>query len=153
MKYQWPEPSKKIRAKRKKLGYYMQFRIRSIEVLTHRHKRTNPCNEDWQNDDPNFIQQVLGVIGCTPPQLKLDSLPICSTKETLSESHKILNYPTTIDLRNYDVPCREIEKLQYEYTEGFATTRKEKNDKNREWFQVRLYFADTTYKYIEQVRL
>ena len=100
MKYQWPEPSRKIRAERKKLGYYMQFRIRSIEVLTHRHKRIKPCNEDWQNDDPNFIQQVLGVIGCTPPQLKLDSLPICSTKETLSESHKILNYPTTIDLRN-----------------------------------------------------
>ena len=54
MKYQWPnEPvNQTIKVKRKKLGYYMQFRMQGIEVLTHRNKRKHPCNEEWLNDDP-----------------------------------------------------------------------------------------------------
>ena len=136
--------------KQKKLGYYMQFRIRSIEVLTHRNKRNHSCNEDWRHDDRNFMNQVLNEIGCTPPQLESTKLPVCSTKQELSKAHKILNYPTTIDLRRYEIPCREIEKLQYEYTEDYATIENKKNE-DRKWFDVRLYFADTTFKYIEQV--
>ena len=153
MKYQWSKPTWKEEEKRKKLGYYMQFRIRGIEVLTHRHKRNDPCNEDWRNDDPNFTEQVLRNVGCTPPQLlNFSQLPICSTKEKLSECHEVLNYPTTLDLSKYDIPCREIEKLQYEYTEDYATTQNDDGE-NREYFQIRLYFADTTYKYIEQVKM
>ena len=151
MKYQWLKPTWKEEEKRNKLGYYMQFRIRGMEVLTHRNKRNDPCNEDWKNDDLNFTEQVLGNIGCSPPQLlNVTKLPICSTKEKLSECHKILNYPTTLDLRKYAIPCREIEKLQYEYTEDYATTQND-DGTSGQYFQVRLYFADTTYKYIEQV--
>ena len=150
-KYQWSEPSMpEEEKKRKQLGYYMQFRVRSIEVLAHRNKKEYPCNDDWKNDDPNFINHVLQDVGCTPPQLKCCNLPTCSSIGNLSKIHKILKSPTTEDLRKYNVPCREIEKLQYEYTEGHATTEADDNSSN-EWFQVRLYFADTTFKYIEQV--
>ena len=55
-----------------------------------------------------------------------------------------------MEMRKYDIPCREIEKLQYEYTEDYATTKNIK-DEDREWFEVRSYFPDTTFKYIEQV--
>ena len=41
----------------------MKFTIRGMEVLTHRNKRNAPCNEDWRNDDPNFIKQVTVVKG------------------------------------------------------------------------------------------
>ena len=73
--------------------------------------------------------------------------------EKLSQIHEVLSYPTTKDLRKYYIPCREIEKLQYEYTEGYATTEDDEEDKQNEWFQVRSYFADTTFKYIEQVSI
>lgn len=151
MKYQWPEPTEKMERKRKKVGYYMQFRIRGIEVLKHRHKGSKPCNLDWKNDDPRFVQKLLHNVGCTPPQLSFSNrTPVCSTKEKNSESYQQLNYPTTNDFRLYHIPCRVIEKLQYEYTEEHATAKNDENI-NREWFQVRLYFADTTFKYIEQV--
>ena len=130
----------------------MQFRIRGIEALIHRNKDKSPCNEDWKNDDSNFINQFLKDVGCTPPQLKCCNLPICSSKEKLSHIHEVLSHPTTKDLTKYYIPCREIEKLQYEYTEGYATTEDDDNvNMLNEWFQVRSYFADTTFKYIEQV--
>ena len=151
MKYQWSEPTTvdEVR-KRKRLGYYMQFRISSIEVLTHRNKEKHPCNNDWKNDDTNFINHCLKDAGCTPPQLKCCNLPVCATKEKLSQTHEILSHPTTKNLKKYYIPCREIEKLQYEYTEGYAKKTEDENTRN-EWFQVRLYFPDTTFKYIEQV--
>ena len=152
MKYQWPDEPKNqtLKMKRKKLGYYMQFRIHSIEVLTHRNKRTHPCNEDWLNDDPKFVKQILSNLGCAPPHLNDSKLPVCSRKEQLLQCHKILKYPTTIEMRKYHIPCREIEKLQYEYTEDYATTKNDE-DGDKDWFEVRLYFPDTTFKYIEQV--
>ena len=152
MKYQWSEPTTQFEErKRRQLGYYMQFRVRSIEVLTHRNTGKHPCNNDWKNDDANFINQFLEDVGCTPPQLKCCNIPICSSTEKLSQIHEILSYPTTKDLRKYYIPCREIEKLQYEYTEGYATTEDDNENAQNEWFQVRSYFADTTFKYIEQV--
>ena len=147
-KYQWVKPTRDVETKRKTQGYYMQFRIRGIEVLSHRYKQHRPCNENWRNDDPNFIDQVLQNIGCAPPQLSnFTRLPICSTKEQLLDCHQSLEYPTTLDFSKYDIPCREIEKLQYEYSEETRSG----GDENMEYFQVRVYFADTTYKYIEQV--
>ena len=137
--------------KRKKLGYYMKFRTRGMEVLTHRNKRHGHCNEDWRNDDPNLVGQILQTIGCKPSHLLNSSqLPVCSTKEKLSKCNKMLSRPTVHDLSKFDIPCREIKKLQYEYHEDYATTNNEGNT-SREYFQVRLYFPDTTYKYIEQV--
>ena len=151
MKYQWSDPAtRKETRKRKQFGYYMQFRVRSIEVLTHRNKNRYPCNIDWKNDDPYFTTHFLQDVGCAPPQLECCNLPVCSSKEKLMETHKMLSYPTTNDLRRYNTPCREIEKLQYEYTEGYEATEEDENLIN-EWFQVRSYFADTTFKYIEQV--
>ena len=150
MKYQWPELTKKMKTKRKKL-HYMRFRIGGIEVLAHRYKESKLCNRDWKNDDLNFLQKVLHKVGCSPPQFNFpNSTSISCTKEQLSESHQILNFPTTNNFRQYDIPCRVIEKLQYGYTEEYATTQSDKNI-NRGWFQIRLYFADTTFKYIEQV--
>ena len=150
MKYQWLKPTSKEEEKRKKLGYFMQFRIRGMEVLTRRNKGNDPCNEDWKNDDQSFTEQVLRNIGCSPSQLlNVTKLPICSTKEKISEFHEILNYLTTLDLRKY-IPCREIQKLQYEYTENHATTQND-DGTSRQYFQIRLYFSESTYKYIEQV--
>ena len=91
-------------------------------------------------------------MGCAPPQLSnYNGTQICSTTEKIAESHQKLNYLTTADLQKYDVPCREIEKLHYEYTEDYATNQNRRNEP-RDWFQIRLYFAETTFKYIEQVR-
>ena len=83
-------------------------------------------------------------------KLKCCNLPVCATKEKLSRTHEILSYPTTKHLKKYYIPCREIEKLQYEYTEGYAKKTEDENTRS-DWFQVRLYFPDTTFKYIEQV--
>ena len=151
-KYQWSEPTTPFEEmKRKRLGYYMQFRVRNIEVLTHRNTGNDPCNEDWKNDDAHFINQSLEDVGCTPPQLKCCNIPICSSMEKLSQIHEVISYPTTKDLRKYHIPCREIEKLQYEYTEGYATTEDDDENVQNEWFQVRTYFPDKTFKHIEQV--
>ena len=63
-----------------------------------------------------------------------------------------LSYATSDDLRNYERPCREIEKLQYEYSEDYDT-RDVSEEIETKWFQIRLYFPETTFKYIEQVSI
>ena len=153
LKYQWPEITRKIQTTRRKLGYYMQFRIRGIEVLNYRYKNDKPCDQDWKNDDLNLAQKILHSVGCRPPQWNVvKDLPLCLTKEKLYETHIKLK-PTSDDfLRKYNPPCHEVEKLQYEYTEGIVNG-KNRNNLNREWFQIQLYYADTTFKFIKQVRI
>lgn len=147
MKYQWPETIEEH-------GYYMQFRIGNIEVLTHRNKRKEPCNNDWKNDDWNFINLVLNDRNCTPPQWTYGNLAICSSKDEIFEVHQKLKtrglMTATKDLNGYNFPCREIKKLQYYYTENYSTL-KANDANNNEFFQIQLYFGDTTFKYIEQV--
>ena len=60
MKYQWSEPTLLEKIMRKRRGYYMQFRVRNIEVLAHRNKGKHPCNDDWKNDDAHFTNQFFG---------------------------------------------------------------------------------------------
>ena len=128
----------------------MQFRIRNIEVLAHRNKMKKRCSIDWKNNDHKITNQVLRDMKCAPVPLKCCNLSLCNSIEKISEIHRKLNHPTAKELKNYEIPCREIEKLEYDYIEGYATTNEDPDIKN-EWFQLRLYFVDTTYKYIEQV--
>ena len=153
-KYHWPIPKNTIGQIRKEIvGYDMQFRIRNIEVLNHRNKREKPCNSDWSNDDPILVQKMLNHVGCIPPQLAfMDILPICNDQLKILEAHNALSYPTTDDLRSYETPCREIRKLQYEYSEYYVTSNAVETDK-KNWSRIRIYFPETSYKYIEQVRI
>ena len=111
-----------------------------------------PCDWDWKNDDVNLAQQILQSVGCRPPHWNVRKhLPLCLSKDKLYEAHNKMR-PTTDDfLRTYKKPCREIERLQYEYTEGLASDSVDRT-LNRKWFQVRLYYADTTFKFIKEVR-
>ena len=96
---------------------------------------------------------MLKNVGCIPPQLAfMEILSICNTQSKLLEAHNALSFPTTDDLRSYETPCREIRKLQYEYSEDYVTSDAVEAI-SRKWFQIRLYFPETTYKYIEQVTI
>ena len=64
--------------------------------------------------------------------------------------------PTNDDLQKYPKPCRIIEKLGFDYDEGFENVLKKEdkpcNSTENAYFTIRVYFGETTYKEIQQVR-
>ena len=64
--------------------------------------------------------------------------------------------PTNDDLQKYPKPCRIIEKLGFDYDEGFEQVLKKEdmpcNSTENAYFTIRVYFGETTYKEIKQVR-
>ena len=60
------------------------------------------------------------------------------------------------DLHRYPKPCRIIEKLEFDYDEGFRNVLKEKDrpctSTASRRFRIQIYFGDTNFKEIKHVR-
>ena len=93
---------------------------------------------------------------CQPPEVYKDwinsnTFPICTTSEDIRH---ILD-PTTDELQKYPKPCRGIEKLIFDYDEGFEKAHIDSEDcktTDNSWLYVKVYFGETTYKEIRQVQ-
>ena len=157
-KHQWSTLKVADQEKRNCRGSYMRFRIKGVEVLERRNKRINPCNIDWLMDYMNVTQKMVKSLQCRPPHIYTNSneireFPVCSTPKDIQHILK----PTIDELQLYPKPCRLIEKLIYDYDEGYALAPEfhtpaycKKYD--NAWFNTKIYFGETTYKEIRQVR-
>ena len=78
--------------------------------------------------------------------------PSCTNSKVIES----ITEPTNDDLQKYPTPCRVIEKLDFDYDEGFEQVLKKEdmpcNSTENAYFTIRVYFGDTTYKDINQVR-
>ena len=139
-KYSWPERTNNTK------NYDMVLTVKNMEVLKHRNKPDEPCNQDWKNDDAIVMQKIMHRVGCKPPHWKIKAnLKACSSKEEIAQ----FKWPTYATLQNFPPPCQVIEKLQYDYEE-YDDKYSQANESS--WFGISLFFPEPSYKEIKQVQ-
>ena len=164
-KYQWNAFSLKQQEEMPCRELYMRFRLKGVEVLARRSKRKTKCNLDWLSSDAMLETNIIHRLKCYPPHKRpgskrdnrLGSSPIQAYPSCQNSTQiKSITDPTRDDLHRYPKPCRIIEKLEFDYDEGFKYVLKE-NDRpctstQNSRFRIQVYFGDTTYKEIKHVR-
>ena len=175
-KYQWNALTQNQRQEMPCRGFYMRFRIKGVEVLARRNKRRSECNTDWLSSDDMLQNNIMRQLKCHPPYMQsgvkgdnqsssspmrgfsdkewvaLMDYPSCTNRKDIES----ITDPTNDDLQKYPKPCRIIEKLGFDYDEGFENVLKKEdipcNSTENAYFTIRVYFGETTYKEIQQVR-
>lgn len=124
-------------------NFDMGFWVTGVEVIMRRNKRTNPCDEDWDNFDTSVILNHIRQVGCrSPVYSSISSTPVCNSSESMRKAlHRLRD-------DNYGVhpPCKTMEKIYYTYQDPSMKGIKWDTDKDRFWISVYLY--DSQFKYI-----
>ena len=174
-KYQWNSIPPMQRQELPCRGFYMRFRIKGIEVLARRNKRASECNTDWLSNDLFLQNNIIRHMKCYPPYMNhwmknanfsrqliskeylgkefsvIRKLPMCNNSDYI----KHISDPTNDDLQRHPKPCRVIEKLGFDFDEGFELPLNKDGicqHKDNGWFVIKVYFGETDYKEIKQVR-
>ena len=98
----WPTP----------VNQYLRLQIVKVSVLRKRPDSKTPCNPDLIDDDKEFRDQVMGIVGCVPPywkqfQSKPSYLNVCRTPDKLKEIFdQITNFKTIF--KHYNPPCNDM---------------------------------------------
>ena len=139
IRYLWP-------TRKNDVNFMMKFQLNGVEMLERRNKPKSPCITNWKEYDDNVLLEHAIAIGCRAPyQLFNKSIPICSTQNKML----LAMIPLTMDVKNkFPPPCRNMEKIYYEYSEHAITT----DWSGRGKFAISLYIFDQTYKEIKQSR-
>lgn len=141
-KSSWP-----IREKNDSKAYTMFFKLKNIEVIHNRNKRMNPCIEYLSNHDKHTFQKFVEMAGCRPPYIKTNTtLTVCTTKEEMKKTIDVSNeYRIARD--NFDkIPCRNLGRLDFGYREYDLPKDRTPS------FNITLYYGDSKYREIRQVR-
>ena len=95
--------------------YEMEFAVNTLDIVTYRNKKREPCVQDWKDYDKVLYEELMDRIGCQVKYWKLNSTVIyCNTTDEFEE---IDNYFQDL-LKNIITPpppCRTIKQTQYEY--------------------------------------
>lgn len=102
----------------------MRFKIKGMEIIRHRNKNSQPCHEDWKNDDDHIITKHVNNVGCRAPYQKVNNkIKKCKTIDKLAESRFVMS---TSGYKTYP-PCKIIGKLDYILEESEVDTSKPGN--------------------------
>lgn len=95
--------------------YTMEFDVNTMDVMSYRSKKYEPCIADWKNYHQVLYEDVMNKVGCQIEYWKLNkTIPYCSTKEEFEEVNK---YFIDITFSSNNVlpmppPCRTIKQSQ-----------------------------------------
>ena len=98
----WPKPVDK----------YLRLQIVKVSVIRKRPNSKIPCNPKLIDDDNEFRNKIMDIVGCVPPywkQFHADSAPHndCRTLDKLKEVFdRITNYKTIF--KHYHPPCNDM---------------------------------------------
>ena len=128
-------------------SYAMRFKIKGVEMIKRRNKRSKRCHENWENYDSAILEEHARRVGCTPPYHDpIDNIPVCSTKDQIKESVFNLRF----DGYGTHPPCEGIEKIYYSFEEDdMEGTAWEK----RGYFWLGPFIYDPKFKEIVQKRV
>ena len=127
-------------------SYIMRFKIRGVEYIRRRNKRSYPCIENWKNYDSVILEEHARKIGCTPPYHdSIDGIPVCSTKNQIAASKFSLRF----DDYGTQPPCEGIERIYYSFEENSLDGTEYLN---KGYFWVGPYIYDPKFKDIKQKR-
>ena len=91
---------------------FLLINIVRVSVLRKRPDAINPCNPNLDDDDNEFRDQAISLVGCIPPfwtQFQHDQSvfgPCNTTVQLMDMFDRITNYQTILD--NYLPPCNEM---------------------------------------------
>ena len=127
-------------------SYAMRFRVRGVELIKRRNKRSYPCYEEWDEHDSMIGGKFVESFGCRPPYFTLiTSTSACASQDQMS------NTPFNLRFDDYGAspPCQGMAKIDYTFEEADMT--------NTDWekpgyFWAGLYLYDPKFKNIEQIQ-
>ena len=94
------------------INKFLFINIIRVAVLRKRPNAINPCNPNLDNDDKEFRNQAIHLVGCVPPywiQFQHDPSTFgqCNTTKQLKQMfNMVTNYQTVLE--NYLPPCNEM---------------------------------------------
>ena len=94
---------------------YIYLYLKTMSIMRTRKDRNEPCNEDLKDDDGEWMQHVVTLIGCFPPYWKnmysrLKNFNECNTTQQLKNisGYLPLEGLKTMILKKYCRPCEEM---------------------------------------------
>ena len=95
-------------------SYVMRYKIKGVERIKRRNKKSYQCHENWRNYDAAILEEHAKRVGCTPPYHDpIDNIPVCSTKDQIAASR----FGFRFDDYGTRPPCEGIEKIYYSFEE------------------------------------
>ena len=98
--------------------YTMEFDVNTMDIMSYRSKKDEPCVEDWRNYDQVLYKDLMNKIGCQAKYWKLNkTFPYCTKKD---EFEQINQYFLSALQNNISQPppCRTIKQSQYQYKDS-----------------------------------
>ena len=128
------------------------YRIKKIEILRERNKRSKKCIENWNNDDEYILSRMSNEIGCKPIHWAVrTSLPTCTNTEILRNlSTKTPRYYTTYP----EPPCQRVSHIYGEHEEhnslsdDFMSAAQNISGA----YEIQMRFEEESYMLMEQTR-
>ena len=127
-------------------SYGMNFRVRGVEMIKRRNKRSYPCYEKWDDHDSMIVRKFVESTGCKPPYITLNTdISTCSTHDQMDKP------PFNLRFDDYGASpsCQGMAKIDYTFTVSELTaTEWEKPG----YFWAGLSLYDPKFKKIEQIQ-
>ena len=90
-------------------SFTMQFEVGHVSVLKRRHKRNDPCIENWKNDSTELKTRYANNKKCKPNHWKLPlNLTLCNDQSRMRGALSLVESPDI-------APCATIERYGYSY--------------------------------------
>lgn len=151
----WPDRTNATKS------FVMDFRMYTMQVVSHRNKSSKPCY-DWRNYDELVFEEMVNEVGCRPVYwYKGNSLPKCKTKDEMkyfADTFYERYFPIDQNTRNIP-PCLEVQYVQIDHKdlgrdnidEQDAITQGNLTDSDA-WFKIRFWYRSTSFMQIKQVQ-
>ena len=127
----------------------MRFKTNNMEIIRQRNKRSQPCNENWKDDDDEILIKHTESFGCRPPYMSpSNKIKKCNTREKLAE------WKFTISSSGYKSypPCKSVGKVTYFFEESDRsnTSSSWKTDHGQFW--IGIWLGGQQFKEIQKRR-
>ena len=98
--------------------YTMEFDVNTMDIMSYRSKKNEPCVADWRNYDQVIYEDLMKRIECQVEYWNLNkTLRYCSKKEEFEEVHKYFLNVLSNNITQ-PPPCRTIKQSQYQYKDS-----------------------------------
>ena len=132
--------------------YSMEFSVNTLDIVTYRSKKNEPCVKDWKDYDRILYDDLMNQVGCQVEYWKLNkSLPYCNRPEQFEKIDRYFNQVLT-NIITPPPPCRTIKQAQYDYKDvedssssgvTFVVDFKNLNHHYKEISQVEAYTVES----------
>ena len=131
-------------------SYMASFEVGDMAIMRKRNKHENRCIESYDAYDDWVVNLHKTYANCSTPYLKTDQKhAICNNKTLMKRG---LLKESIVEIKNFDRPCKTMEKISVEYYETTLTTKKPTIGQSVGEFWFRATFDNPTFKMIDQKR-